>query len=438
MIERFFVKGLFGIFDNEIVFKDGGITVVVGQNGCGKTTMLGMLAAIFSKNHSQLFQYRFDYIELSLSNRIIKIEPVDEQIDNEGEKITIKSLQYSIDSIVLSERHRENSKITSPVFWAKSIPFLRRKSGGLFVDGDGEILTLSEVIETYFDALPEDVRNDIIGIPNEVFELTSSLRIELITTDRLKAIDWGDEFKRYEFVQKYAVEECSAELKSNLKNTLSDYANISQKLDGQFPAKILNAIQKNQSFSKDELSKSIREINMLREKHVSAGVLEENTDNFLSMDVMPEGLDDTTAKILTVYYQDMRTKLESLNSISDKIVLFKDILVNKFNSNKSISIDMSNGIMVTQQMQKELIALRSLSSGEQQELVLLYNLIFNGDAQKLVLLDEPEISLNVSWQREFLDDMKKIVAMNGVSILIATHSPQIISDNWDLVATLGE
>lgn len=39
---------------------------------------------------------------------------------------------------------------------------------------------------------------------------------------------------------------------------------------------------------------------------------------------------------------------------------------------------------------------------------------------------------------ESLDDMKKIVEINKFSILIATHSPQIINDNWDLVEILGE
>ena len=82
--------------------------------------------------------------------------------------------------------------------------------------------------------------------------------------------------------------------------------------------------------------------------------------------------------------------------------------------------------------------MRFLSSGEQQELVLLYDLIFKGEKETVILIDEPEISLNVSWQRDFLDDMKKIVGINEFSILIATHSPQIINDNWDMVETLGE
>ena len=33
MLKKFFVKKLFGIFDNEIEFRKEGITVIVGQNG---------------------------------------------------------------------------------------------------------------------------------------------------------------------------------------------------------------------------------------------------------------------------------------------------------------------------------------------------------------------------------------------------------------------
>ncbi len=83
MIEKLFVKKLFGIFDNEINFRNGGITVIVGQNGCGKTTMLHILNAVFSKNPSQLFQYQFDYIELTILSHVLKIEVIDEYLEEE-------------------------------------------------------------------------------------------------------------------------------------------------------------------------------------------------------------------------------------------------------------------------------------------------------------------------------------------------------------------
>lgn len=435
MLEKLFVKKLFGLFDNEINFRDGGITVVVGQNGCGKTTMLHILNAIFSKNHSQLFQYQFDYIELTISSHVLKIEVIDEYL--EDEEVTIKSLKYYVDSRALEKCYRENSKINSPSFWIRAIPSLRRRSGNTFYDmREGGVLTLSEVIDAYFDELPEEIKNDIIAMPNEVQELIRDLQIELITTERLKRIYRDDEYRRMEFVQKFTVEECSEELRNNIKNILSEYANTSQKLDEQFPSKILKAIKKHEQFSEVELKNNIQKIDELRKKHVKAGVLEENNDKFL--DINPESLDESTAAILTIYYQDMKIKLDSLNSISDRIVLFKNMIANKFGTNKEISISKDNGIIVLQKPSNKNVELKFLSSGEQQELVLLYNLIFKGEKEKLILIDEPEISLNVSWQREFLDDMKKIVEMNGFSILIATHSPQIINDNWELVESLGD
>ena len=88
--------------------------------------------------------------------------------------------------------------------------------------------------------------------------------------------------------------------------------------------------------------------------------------------------------------------------------------------------------------EKQNLELTSLSSGEQEILVLYYKLIFESDVN-LLLIDEPEISLHVAWQKEILDDFKQIVALNkSVQVIISTHSPQIISGNWNVQIDLGE
>ena len=406
MLKKFFVKKLFGIFDNEIEFRKEGITVIVGQNGCGKTTMLHMLDAIFSKNPSKLFRYKFEYIEITFENDVV----ID---DKSTEEENMRCLKYYINSNELKEYYQENSKINSPGFWCRNISSLRRRPGNMNTVFDlrtGETLSIPEV---------------------------KDIKVELITTERLKRIYREDEYRR-DVPAKYAVEECAEDLSKKLKNVLSEYANISQKLDEKFPMKLLQAIKKKDLSSIDELEREIKEIDRLREKHIAAGVLEENSDKILNVNVKDEKLEDNTMAVLTVYYQDMKQKLDSLNNISDKIVLLKKILNSKYRKNKKISVNKDAGILIENLMTNEDIPLKFLSSGEQQELVMLYKLIFKGEKDTIILIDEPEISLNVSWQREFLDDMKEIVDMNKISLIIATHSPQIINDNWELVDTLGE
>jgi len=70
--------------------------------------------------------------------------------------------------------------------------------------------------------------------------------------------------------------------------------------------------------------------------------------------------------------------------------------------------------------------------------VLLYELIFNTDPNTLVLIDEPEISLHVTWQKEFINDLIEIIELQKIQVITATHSPQIVNGRWDLTYNLAD
>ena len=72
-----------------------------------------------------------------------------------------------------------------------------------------------------------------------------------------------------------------------------------------------------------------------------------------------------------------------------------------------------------------------LSSGEQHMLVLFSELLFRVESNSLVMIDEPEISLHVTWQKQFLRDLQQVTELASFDVLIATHSPQIVHDRWD-------
>lgn len=136
-----------------------------------------------------------------------------------------------------------------------------------------------------------------------------------------------------------------------------------------------------------------------------------------------------------VYLNDLEQKLSVFDELLEKLELFTSILNERRFTYKSIAIDREKGFYFKTTKDK-ILDLNELSSGEQHEVVLLYELIFKTRPGIMVLIDEPEISLHISWQKEFLDDLLRIIKIQDFQVLIATHSPSIINDRWDLVYNL--
>jgi predicted ATPase len=139
---------------------------------------------------------------------------------------------------------------------------------------------------------------------------------------------------------------------------------------------------------------------------------------------------------LTVFLEDFEQRISIYNEILLKSLLFNDLLAAKELNNKKITINKDKGFSAITEGNQSL-KLSTLSSGEQQEIILLYELLFKVKEDSLVLIDEPETSMHVEWQSQFIPDLRKIKQINNnLSFLIATHSPQIIGNDWDLSVDL--
>ena len=54
----------------------------------------------------------------------------------------------------------------------------------------------------------------------------------------------------------------------------------------------------------------------------------------------------------------------------------------------------------------------------------------------ILLMDEPEISLHLSWQVDLIDHIRKL--NENCQVIIATHSPSIVQKGWnDKVAIMA-
>lgn len=76
----------------------------------------------------------------------------------------------------------------------------------------------------------------------------------------------------------------------------------------------------------------------------------------------------------------------------------------------------------------QLLPIEALSSGEKQILLILLRVFLLEKNDAIVLLDEPEHSLDISWQYQLVN---MLVALNpAAQFFITTHSPSIFGDGW--------
>lgn len=115
--------------------------------------------------------------------------------------------------------------------------------------------------------------------------------------------------------------------------------------------------------------------------------------------------------------------------LAESVIIFKDI-VNEIFIDKSVTVSDSGKIGITMNNGMSL-PIHKLSSGEKQILIMFFALLFHAEPGSIVILDEPEISLHVSWQQKLGRYFSDICRVRDIQMIVATHSPQVIHDMWD-------
>ncbi|MBC28741.1 MAG: hypothetical protein CMB26_03500 [Euryarchaeota archaeon] len=94
----------------------------------------------------------------------------------------------------------------------------------------------------------------------------------------------------------------------------------------------------------------------------------------------------------------------------------------------SIRLDNHNPSYGAPANSTDILSLQSLSSGEKHALIMIVS-VLQGDQDSLIMIDEPETSLHIEWQEQFLPWLQAAAQAVGCSLLITTHSPHMLSDH---------
>jgi ABC-type cobalamin/Fe3+-siderophores transport system ATPase subunit len=76
----------------------------------------------------------------------------------------------------------------------------------------------------------------------------------------------------------------------------------------------------------------------------------------------------------------------------------------------------------------QILPIDALSSGEKQILLIMLRVFLLEGKESYVLLDEPENSLDISWQYKLIDTLTKLNP--NAQFFITTHSPSIFGAGW--------
>ena len=113
---------------------------------------------------------------------------------------------------------------------------------------------------------------------------------------------------------------------------------------------------------------------------------------------------------------------------------FVDTL-NSFFKDKRVGLDLRTGISV-QANDGTFLPLSDLSSGEKQLLLLFCSTLITKDTPTVFLIDEPEISLNIQWQRQLIRSILSSTKKRKVQFVLATHSFELFAPHEENVLQL--
>ncbi|GET24945.1 AAA family ATPase [Prolixibacter sp. NT017] len=129
--------------------------------------------------------------------------------------------------------------------------------------------------------------------------------------------------------------------------------------------------------------------------------------------------------VISPFLEGINAKLEALKVVEKTINLFIET-VNDYFTNKSISFNLNSGFDIEQKNGTPL-EFSWLSSGEKQLLLLLINTITSTEVATFFIIDEPEISLNIKWQRKLIKTLLTFSADKNIQFILATHSFELLS-----------
>lgn len=446
------VDGLFGMYAYSLP-EEGMLSnaaILYGDNGCGKSTILRLafhlLSSATNRGHrNALFDTYFHTLEVDLSNGVtlgaVRHLAIDPEVQGRAKKISLY-IKNKNDHIALWDwapkkaAHESQFHITWDDYGERVLKFGKETpSFPIEADKYGEdiyIEALEKLTPTTF-ILNADRRldSDSVSDPSDEVELRRVMRYEepkhineLVVRSREIALSQAIN-SAARWISRKAVHSANR----GSENVHQAYSQVlkhlvsSRKTFGEAPD--INELQRQLSTIETKTSEFA--------KYELATPLSV-TEFKKSLNTKSKPKSTLAAGLLKPYIESLNGRLAALDLIYELVDKFVGI-INNFLSDKQISYKVSQGFSV-QNAKGFPLSWRDLSSGEQQLLLLFCYVLTGRDKPCVFIIDEPEISLNVKWQRQLIRSLLDITKGSDIQFIFASHSMELLAQHRQRVVRL--
>jgi ABC-type lipoprotein export system ATPase subunit len=447
------VKRLFGWLDHRVELRhEERVTILLGPNGVGKTRLLELVAAAANARVDELETVPFEELRIDFDDgqALVVRKALDDASPNRQLRARSKSADLpwksSLKFLLFNGKHEahhwvpeERADPSDPRAHRGRFgmpPWMEPAGLDRWYDGrTGRRLTVRQVALQY--GLDEAAIRRHFEPPKWMHDLFDHRPVHLIETQRLlrlkrragEPVDRDNDAPPVPLV----VNEVAEELARRVVEAQGEYAREDQRLQKTYVERLLRA--KEAGLRGPELKARLAHLAERRTRLEGLGLLAADPQESTVAAIPAASLPPDQYRVLDLFADDLESKLNVLEPLARSIELLLGSINAKFR-NKRLLLAGPLGLVVMGEPRNRLLTLEALSSGEQHELVLLFDLIFRVDQDTLVLLDEPELSLHPEWQSSFVDDLMSIARNSKFDVVLATHSPYIVNSHIDLVVEL--
>ncbi len=439
-IKSIHVRKLFGSYDYDLISKEEStnfdkLIILYGDNGSGKTTILKCLFYLLSpdraKGHkSMVASIPFKSFEIVFSN---------------GDKVLAERSDTSLVGTFSMTIQAEGEKSKSMEFISDKNYFITPTSEKMDIE-IGNFLTELAGLDISLFFLSDNRTISFAG--NKYFRDDSD---EMILEDKIFSSDSINDNKRRrrneidsEYIAQMLLTESLNRAQSWIQTQILKGSSVGESSVNSLYNEILKRftnLRKGEllqpEISKRSINERIKQLEIRSKQYAKYGFLPEFDGKYiisaisnLVSEQMP-----IVSNILTPYFDSIEKKLDALNEIYTEVNTFVHV-INSFFKNKSIRYEMHKGFEIINESDKLLLP-QTLSSGERHLLLIFLNTITAFERSSLFIIDEPEISLNIKWQRKLLTSLLECVGENPVQYIFATHSIELLAQYKDNVLKLA-